>query len=65
MGTNIFAKLKDYFIGSYNEMKKVVWPDKKQVKIYTILVVAMSVGVALFFGVLDYVFNLGLGQLIK
>ncbi len=65
MLTKIAAKLKNYFVGSFNEMKKVIWPDKKQIKIYTILVIAMSLGVALFFGILDYIFNLGLGQLIK
>lgn len=65
MGTKILAKIKDYFVGSFHEMKKIVWPSKKQIKIYTILVIAMSLGVAIFFGILDYVFNLGLGQLIK
>ena len=65
MGTKILDKIKNYFVGSISEMKKIIWPNKKQIKIYTILVVAMSLGVALFFGILDYIFNLGLGQLIK
>ena len=63
--TQVIAKIKDYFVGSISEMKKVVWPNKKQIKIYTILVILMSLGVALFFGVLDYFFNLGLGQFIQ
>ena len=65
MGAQILTKIKNYFVESINEMKKVVWPNKKQIKIYTILVVVMSLGVALFFGVLDYIFNLGLGQFIQ
>ena len=65
MSTQILAKIKDYFVGSISEMKKVIWPNKKQIKIYTVLVIAMSLGVALFFGVLDYIFNLGLGQFIQ
>ena len=62
---SILAKIKDYLIGAIGEMKKVVWPSKKQIKVYTILVIAMSVGVAIFFGILDYVLNLGLEQVIK
>ncbi len=61
----IIKKIKDYLVGSVQEAKKVVWPNKKQVKVYTMLVIAMSLGVAIFFALLDYVFNLGLGQLIK
>ncbi|MDP2692561.1 MAG: preprotein translocase subunit SecE [bacterium] len=62
---SILKKTKDYLVGAVQEMKKVVWPNKKQVKTYTILVIAMSLGVAFFFAILDYIFNIGLGQLIK
>ena len=61
----MLKKIKDYLVGAVQEAKKVVWPNKKQIKSYTILVIAMSVGVAVFFAVLDYVFNIGLGTLIK
>ena len=61
----IFKKIKDYLTGSVSEMKKVVWPNKKQVKTYTMLVIGMSIGVAIFFSILDYIFNLGLGRIIK
>ncbi len=46
-------------------MKKVVWPTRAQAINYTVLVVALSLGIALFFGFLDYIFSLGLEQLIK
>lgn len=58
-------KLKDYFRGAYSELRKVTWPTRKQVINYSIVVIAMSLGVAIFFGVLDYIFNLGLGALIS
>ena len=61
----IAAKIKNYFVEAVQEMKKVVWPNKKQIKVYTLLVIGMSIGVAVFFAVLDYIFNIGLGQLIK
>jgi len=57
--------IKSYFIGSYRELKKVTWPSKKQTTNYSILVIAMSIGIALFFSILDYIFDLGFGIIIK
>lgn len=57
--------IQDYFRGAISEMKKVIWPNKKQTTNYTIVVILLSIGVAVFFGILDYVFNLGLEALIK
>mgnify|MGYP001593688500 CR=1 FL=1 len=57
--------VKSYFLDSISEMKRVVWPTKKQTRDYTITVILLSIGVAVFFGVLDYVFNLGLGVIIR
>ena len=57
-------KIIQYFKDSYAEMKKVTWPTKKQTINYSALVIAMSVGMAVFFSVLDYIFNLGLTKLI-
>lgn len=62
---NAFNAIKEYFQGAYAEMKKVTWPTKNQTINYSILVIAMSLGVALLFMVLDYVFNLGVEQLIN
>jgi len=61
---NVLEKIKDYFKGSLSEMKKVVWPTKKQTYTYSGIVIAMSLGVAFFFGLLDYVFNIILGVFI-
>lgn len=58
-------KIAAYFKESVTEMKKVVWPTKKQTTTYTIIVIGMSIGIAIFFGVLDYAFNIGLEQIIK
>lgn len=54
-----------YIKESIIEMKKVIWPNKKQTRNYTIIVIAMSIGVAIFFAILDKIFNLGLEQIIK
>lgn len=62
---NIFEKIKNYLIGSYAEMQKVTWPTKKQTINYSLVVVGLSVGVALFFVLLDYIFSLGIETLIN
>lgn len=59
------GKIKDYFRGAISEMKKVSWPTRKQVANYSIVVIIMSIGIAIFFGILDYLLNLGLTALIS
>ncbi len=56
--------IKEYFVGSYRELKKVTWPSKKQTINYSILVVALSVGTAIFFSILDYIFDIIFKQII-
>ena len=59
------SKLATYIKGSIEEMKKVSWPTKKETKNYTLLVIGISLGMAAFLGILDYIFNLGLEQLVS
>lgn len=56
---------KEYFVGAYHEIKKVTWPTKKQVINYSLVVITMSLGIAVFFGILDYFFSLGLNNLLS
>jgi len=60
----IFSAIKDYFVSSYAEMKKVSWPTKKQTINYSLLVIGLSVGMAIFFAVLDYIFSRGIEKII-
>lgn len=57
--------LKNYVMESYGEAKKVSWPTKNQTINYSLLVIGMSVGLALFFAVLDYALNLGVTALLS
>ncbi len=57
-------KLTNYIKASIEEMKKVSWPTKKETYNYTLLVIFISVGVALFLGLLDLVFTKGLEYII-
>ncbi len=38
------------------EMKKVNWPTKKETVKYTLIVIGISLGVALYLGGLDFLF---------
>ncbi|MFH1790146.1 MAG: preprotein translocase subunit SecE [bacterium] len=60
----IVEPIKSYFVGSYRELKKVSWPTKKQTINYSVLVIAMSIGMALFFSILDYIFEIGFKMII-
>ncbi len=48
-------KLIQYFKASRQEMKKVTWPNQKEVKQHTLLVIGISTAIALFLGGADYV----------
>lgn len=47
------------------EMKHVNWPTRKQTIIYSVLVVVISIFVAAYVGVFDYIFTLGIEQITK
>jgi len=57
-------KIINYLKASIEEMKKVTWPTKKETYSYTMLVIFISLGVALFLGLLDLIFTKGLEYLI-
>jgi preprotein translocase subunit SecE len=50
-------KIKQFLREAYSEMKKVSWPTREQTIQYTILVIVISILVAIFLGVLDYMFG--------
>lgn len=58
-------KLTRYLVSAKEELKKVVWPTKKQTWNHTMLVIGISLGVAAFIGILDYVFTFGLENLLN
>lgn len=62
---NIFDRINNYLKLSYLELKKVVWPSQKEVTQHTLMVIGISLGVAAFLGVADYILTLILGVVIK
>lgn len=57
----MFAAIKRYFVEAFHEIKKVSWPTKNQTKNYTLIVIGLSLGMAIFLGALD----LGLSRLLE
>ncbi len=54
----------EYIKGTKGEMKQVTWPTRKQAMNYTLLVIGLSVVVGIILAVADYVFSLGIENLI-
>lgn len=57
-------KLVTYLRDSFEELKKVTWPTRKQTINYSLAVVALSILVAVFIGGLDYGFSVGIEKLL-
>lgn len=64
--TNIMTnnRLVNYIKEAYMELRKVVWPTPDTTRKHALLVIGISLFVALYFGVLDYVLNIAVEQII-
>lgn len=58
-------KVVKYFIEAKEELQKVTWPTRKETTRYTIIVIASTVLLALYFGVVDFGLQKGLEGLIN
>lgn len=47
------------------EMSHVAFPTKRQTTIFTIFVIIISLGVAVYLGIFDFIFEFGLEKLIN
>ncbi len=50
-------KITQFLREAYGELRRVSWPSREQTIQYTTLVVVISIGIALFLGLLDYLFS--------
>jgi preprotein translocase subunit SecE len=57
--------LIQYLKESRTELKKVSWPTRKETWKNTWVVIGLSLGVAAFLGIWDYLFNLALEWYLK
>ncbi len=52
----MFEKLKIFLQDSRQELKRVNWPTRQETIRYTLFVIGLSIGLALFLGLLDFIF---------
>lgn len=57
--------LGSFFQETKAELKKVTWPTKKETMRHTGMVIIISLALAAFIGLVDYVFTIGLDKLIS
>ncbi len=62
---NFFKRLAKYFRDTASEMKKVVWPSKKQIINNALVVLVVVIVAAVLIFLLDSLFGLILGLLLK
>ncbi len=59
------SKITEYFKETKTELKHVIWPSQVQTLSYTIIVIVLSVVVAYFLGIFDFIFSKGLEKIIS
>ncbi|MDR0469451.1 MAG: preprotein translocase subunit SecE [Peptococcaceae bacterium] len=57
----LFTRVKKSFRNTFQEMKRVHWPGKRDLAIYTVVVIGVSLVMSLFIYILDS----GIGALMK
>lgn len=60
----MMSKISNYLNETREEMKHVSWPTRRQTFIFTMFVIFISIGVAAYLGLFDYLFSLGLKNII-
>ena len=58
------SKITEYFKETKIELKHVIWPTKRQTFYYTLIVIILSVVIAYYLGIWDFIFSQGLQKII-
>jgi preprotein translocase subunit SecE len=58
---NNFSSSFSFFSDSWSELKKVKWPNRKELTSYTIVVVSVVIFVTIYFAILD----LGISAIVR
>ena len=53
----MIQRIKKFFTESWTELRHVNWPTRKEAIRLTSVVIGMSLGLAVFLGVFDYLFT--------
>jgi preprotein translocase subunit SecE len=60
----VITGIRRYLTESWSELRKVAWPTRETVVRLTLLVIAVSIVVGVYIGVLDVVFNTMVEQVL-
>jgi len=55
----MFNRIKLFLLESRQEFEHINWPDQKQTIKLVLIVIGISVGVSLFLGAFDFIFDSG------
>ncbi len=58
------SKIAAYFAGAQQEFKLIKWPTLIETRNLTLVVIGVSVLIAVFLGIFDYLFTTGLTSII-
>jgi preprotein translocase subunit SecE len=58
------SKIGEYLKDTRTELKHVTWPKRNQIVAYTLIVVVLSVLIAYFLGIFDFIFSRGLAKIL-
>ncbi|OGI67819.1 preprotein translocase subunit SecE [Candidatus Nomurabacteria bacterium RIFCSPHIGHO2_01_FULL_42_15] len=59
------SKLIEYLKETKTELKHVIWPNRRQTFFYTMIVIVLSIVVAYYLGIFDFIFSKGLEKIIS
>ena len=59
------SKITEYLKETKAELKHVIWPSRSQTLYYTLIVIVLSVLIAYYLGVFDFLFSKGLEKIIS
>jgi len=59
------SKITEYFQETKTELKHVIWPSRNQTFYYTLIVIILSVVIAYYLGIFDFIFSQVLQKVIS
>jgi len=61
----VFQGTRTYLQESWSELRKVAWPTRRTVVNLTLIVIAVSVAVGFYIGVIDYLLSLAIERMLQ
>jgi len=58
------SRISNYILETKEEMKHVSWPTRNETVMFTILVIVISIVVAAYLGLFDYIFSFAIKDII-